>query len=97
MMNEQNGGNEMFLDLTHKVDGKAVLVNIDLVRYVYPMAEGCDLIFDPHHSASVLESPAEIQQLLGGKKRRARRAPVTSVDASLQAIVYATSSGDHNA
>jgi len=86
----------MFLDLTHNVDGKAVLVNMDLVRYVYPMAGGCDLIFDPHHSASVLESPAEIQQLLGGKKKRARRGPATSVDASLEAIVDATNSGNHN-
>ena len=65
----------MFLELTHKADDKTVLINMALVRYVYPMAEGCDLIFDPHHSASVSESPAEIQQRLAtthSKKKRAR-------------------------
>ena len=87
----------MFLALTHKPDGKAVLVNMTLVRYVYPMAEGCDLIFDPHHSASVSESPAEIRQLLTtGKKKRARKVQAASVDDTLQAIVDATNSGDHN-
>ena len=66
----------MFLELTHRADGKAVLVNMALVRYVYPMAEGCDLIFDPHHSASVSETPAEIQQLLAtGRKKRAPSVP----------------------
>ena len=88
----------MFLELTHKPDDKLVLVNMDLVRYVYPMAEGCDLIFDPHHSASVSQSVAEIQQRLAtaqGKRKRARsRTP--SVDASLQAIADATNPIDRN-
>ena len=74
----------MFLELTHKADDKTVLVNMTLVRYVYPMAEGCDLIFDPDHSASVSESFAEIQQRLAtahSKKQRARRVRTPSVDA----------------
>ena len=88
----------MFFQFNHKVDGKAVLVNMALVRYVYPMADGCDLIFDPHHSASVSESFAEIQQRLAtahGKKQRARSVRTPSVDASLQAIVDATKPVDH--
>ena len=64
----------MFLKFTHKVDGKAVLINMSLVRYVYPMADGCDLIFDTHHSVSVSESPAEIEQLLATAPRK-KRAP----------------------
>ena len=64
----------MFLKFTHKVDGKAVLINMSLVRYVYPMADGCDLIFDTHHSASVSESLAEIEQLLATASRK-KRAP----------------------
>ena len=82
----------MFLELTHKSDGKAVLVNMDLVRYVYPMADGCDLIFDPNHSASVSESPAEIRQwrpTAHDRKARARKARRPTVDASLQAIADA--------
>ena len=65
----------MFLELTYRADDKAVLINMALVRYVFPMAEGCDLIFDPHHSASVSESFAEIQQRLGTvlRKKTARR------------------------
>ncbi len=73
----------MFLELTHKADDKTFLINMALVRYIYPMAEGCDLIFDPHHSASVSESFAEIQQRLAtahGKKQRARRGRTPSVD-----------------
>ena len=80
----------MFFEFTHKVDGKVVLVNMALVRYIYPMTEGCDLIFDPHHSASVSESPAEIQQWLAaaaaGGKKRARKVRQPTVDATLQAI-----------
>ena len=68
----------MFFELTHKVDGKPILVNMGLVRYVYPMAEGSDLIFDPHHSASVSETPEEIQQLLAGKKKRLRNVQAAS-------------------
>ena len=74
----------MFVELTYKADGKTVLINMALVRYVYPMADGCDLIFDPNHSASVLESPAEVQQrleaVLNGKKR-ARKVRLRTVDA----------------
>ena len=74
----------MFLKFTHKVDGKAVLINMALVRYVYPMADGCDLIFDSNHSANVSESPAEVQQrlqaALNGKKP-ARRVRPRTVDA----------------
>ena len=80
----------MFFEFTHKVDGKAVLVNMALVRYIYPMTDGCDLIFDPHHSASVSESPAKIKQLLAaalnGKKKRAHKAQRPTVDAALQGI-----------
>ena len=79
----------MFVELTHKADGKVVLINMALVRYVYPMADGCDLIFDPHHSASVLESSEEIQQRLGAAligKKRARKVRPPTVDATLQAI-----------
>ena len=75
----------MFVELTHKADGKAVLINMALVRFVYPMADGCDLIFDPNHSASVSEGPAEVQQrleaaALNGKKP-ARRVRPRTVDA----------------
>ena len=83
----------MFFQFNHKVDGKAVLVNMALVRYVYPMTDGCDLIFDPHHSASVSESLEEIQQRLAtaqSKRKRARKGRTPSVDASLQAIADAT-------
>jgi len=65
----------MFLKFTHKVDGKAVLINMSLVRYVYPMADGCDLIFDPHNSVNVSEGPAEIEQLLVTAHNRKKRAP----------------------
>ena len=74
----------MFVELTYKADGKAVLINMALVRFVYPMADGCDLIFDPNHSASVSEGPAEVQQrletALNGKKA-ARRVRPRTVDA----------------
>ena len=64
----------MFLKFTHKVDGKSVLINTALVRYIYPMADGCDLIFDPHHSVSVSEGPTEIERLLAtARKKRAPR------------------------
>ena len=79
----------MFFEFTHKSDGKAVLINMALVRYVYPMADGCDLIFDANHSASVSESPAEIRQWLAAaqdRKMRGRKARRPTVDASLQAI-----------
>jgi hypothetical protein len=82
----------MFLEFTHKSDGKAVLINMALVRYVYPMADGCDLIFDANHSASVSESPAEIRQWLAtahDRKVRGRKARRPTVDASLQAIAAA--------
>jgi hypothetical protein len=82
----------MFFEFTHKSDGKAVLINMDLVRYVYPMADGCDLIFDANHSASVSESPAEIRQWLAtghDRKTRARKGRKPTVDASLQAIAKA--------
>jgi hypothetical protein len=62
----------VFLELTHKVDGKPLLINMSLVRLVYPMAEGSDLIFDPHHTASVVEEHAEILQRLTGRKRARR-------------------------
>ena len=87
----------MFLELTHKADNKAVLVNMAVVRYIYPMADGCDLIFDPNQSASVAESLAEIQQRLAtaqGKKQRARKARMPSIDGSLQAIVDAANLAD---
>ena len=74
----------MFVELTYKADGKAVLINMALVRYVYQMADGCDLIFDSNHSASVSEGPAEVQQrlevALNGKKP-ARRVRPRTVDA----------------
>ena len=74
----------MFVELTYKADGKAVLINMALVRYVYQMADGCDLIFDSNHSASVSEGPAEVQQrlevALSGKKP-ARRVRPRTVDA----------------
>ena len=73
----------MFVELTYKADGKAVLINMALVRYVYPMADGCDLIFDSNHSANVSESPAEVQQrlqtALNGKKPARRNRPRTVV------------------
>ena len=87
----------MFLELTHKADNKAVLVNMAIVRYVYPMVDGCDLIFDPNHSATVAESLAEIQQRLAtaqGTKPRARKARMPSVDGSLQAIADAANLAD---
>ena len=75
----------MFVELTYKADGKAVLINMALVRFVYPMADGCDLIFDPNHSASVSESPAEVQQRLEAAafngKKPARRVRPRTVDA----------------
>ena len=86
----------MFLELTYKADNKAVLVNMAIVRYVYPMVDGCDLIFDPNQSASVAESLAEIQQRLAtaqGKKPRARKARTPGVDGS-RAIVDAASAVD---
>ena len=81
----------MFLELTHKADNKAVLVNMAVVRFVYPMVDGCDLIFEPNHSASVAESLAEIQQRLAthGRKQRARKSRMPSLDGSLQAIADA--------
>jgi len=87
----------MFLELTHKADNKAVLVNMAVVRYVYPMADGCDLIFDPNQSTSVAESLAEIQQRLAtaqGKRQRTRKARMPSLDGSLQAIADAASLAD---
>ena len=87
----------MFLELTHKVDDKVILVNMAVVRFVYPMVDGCDLIFDPNHSASVAENLAEIQQRLAaahGEKQRARKARMPSVDGSLQAIADAANLAD---
>jgi hypothetical protein len=78
----------VFLELTHKADGKPVVINMSLVRLVYPMANGTDLIFDPHHTASVAEDPTEILQRLGGKKR-AQRTRRPSVDATLEALADA--------
>ena len=69
----------MFLELTYKAGDKTVLINMDLVRYVYPMADGgCDLIFDHEHQASVTESINEIKQRLEAtrtSKKRVRQAP----------------------
>ena len=79
----------MFLNLTHKADEKAVLINIALVRYIYPMADGCDLIFDPHLLVSVPEGPAEIEQLLAAARNRKKRAPkvrTPNLDTALQAV-----------
>lgn len=71
----------MFLELTYKADGKRVLVNMALVRLVYPMADGSDLIFDPNHTATVVEGHAEISQRLAARKR-ARKARTAGADAS---------------
>jgi hypothetical protein len=55
----------MFLELTYKAGDKAVLINMGLVRYVYPMADGgSDLIFDHEHQASVTESVEEIRKCM---------------------------------
>jgi hypothetical protein len=60
----------MFLELTYKADGKAVLINMALVRYVYPMTDGSDLVFDDQHQASVSENIAEIQQRLATAQKK---------------------------
>jgi hypothetical protein len=70
LMFREKEGELVVLELTHKVDGKRIIINMELVRIVYPMAEGSDLIFDPHHTASVAESPVEISQLLANASKR---------------------------